>query len=588
MTAGHALNEPEPAPIKRVLVADDDPQLRLMVQRILEKHTYEVQAVADGEQAVAAFDEYQPDLVLLDVMMPRLDGYETAQALKAQAGEQFVPIIFLTALSDEADLVRCLEAGGDGVLTKPFSSAFLQAEVGAMERMRKLYMRQQWQSEILRTLNAQVQREHEVAEQIFSHAVSSRNIDIPGLRSLIQPAATFNGDLLLSAYHPAGGLHIMLGDFTGHGLGAAIGALPVSEVFHTMTGKGYNATAILDGINYKLHTLMPSGIFLAAFFISLSADLRSLEVWNGGLPPAFLLDSTTGKIKMRLVSRNLPLGIQPHLSNNRRIERAPVELGDYLLAYSDGLIEARDYSGEELWGEDRLVQTIETCERAAQVFDAVVAALNAFTQGATQTDDVSLVGMPCQPELLAQAPAVPSHPEPRGRAPGQVVAHMIWSVELHGQEIAQANPITALLTKIEDMPVLKPHFTTLQTVIRELYNNAVDHGILQLDSHLKASAEGFEQFYTEREQRLQRLDEGMLRLEIALTSEPQPDSVIIRVQDSGKGFNPDHSDQTLHPESRFFGRGIPLVKNLCNQVRWLGRGNQVEAVYSLEAGEELA
>ncbi len=566
---------PEPDPIRRILVADDDPQLRLMVQRILEKQGYEVMAVGDGQQATECFGDYRPDLVLLDVMMPRMDGYQTAKVLKEQAGEHFVPIIFLTALSDDADLVRCLDAGGDGVLTKPFSTAFLQAEIGAMERMRKLYVRQQWQSTTLRALNAQVQHEHEVAERIFSHAVGSRNVDIPAIRCLIQPAATFNGDLFLTAYRPDGGLCLLLGDFTGHGLGAAIGVLPVSEVFHSMVRKGYDAVAIIGSINHKLHSLLPPGMFLGAILVVVAPDLGQIEVWNGGLPAALLLAGETGQVKAQLNSRNLPLGILARFTRPPIIEYYPIAPDDYLLIYSDGLIEARDLSGQEMWGEARLAATIAACPRPQDSFEAIVQALAAFTQDAPQTDDVSLIGIPFNEGLLNGAPIAAAV---AGPALDKVYQFTLWSIDLHGAEIAAFDPLALLTPRLMQQEQLGRHLPTLQTVILELYNNALDHGILTLDSNLKASAEGFEAYYAERKRRLRELDTGHLRIEFALGIDRE--QVLIRIQDSGAGFTP-HACQTVKASGRYFGRGLALVQSLCKEVRWFGNGNHVEAIYDL-------
>ncbi|MEX7644509.1 response regulator, partial [Stenotrophomonas maltophilia] len=87
---------------------------------------------------MALFVERRPQLVLLDALMPVMDGFEAARQIKALAGEALVPIIFLTSLNEEEALVRCLEAGGDDFMAKPYSAVILAAKIRAMDRLRRL------------------------------------------------------------------------------------------------------------------------------------------------------------------------------------------------------------------------------------------------------------------------------------------------------------------------------------------------------------------------------------------------------------------------------------------------------------------
>ncbi|MDO2286079.1 SpoIIE family protein phosphatase, partial [Escherichia coli] len=98
---------------------------------------------------------------------------------------------------------------------------------------------------------------------------------------LQSPLALFNGDLLLAAYKPSGGMHVLLGDFTGHGLPAAIGAMPLAEVFYGMTAKGYPMADILREMNAKLKRILPVGVFCCATLLNLSFQRELVEVWNG-------------------------------------------------------------------------------------------------------------------------------------------------------------------------------------------------------------------------------------------------------------------------------------------------------------------
>lgn len=252
---------PEPL---RFLIVDDERINLLVLRAILEHDGHQVIQAANGTEAVAAFAREQPDMVLMDVMMPVMDGYEATRRIKTLAGGRLVPVIFLTALTDEVALARCIEAGGDDFLTKPYNRVILQSKIGALLRLRELYrVRERLHDEIL-LHHRRLQQEQTIAECIFRKVVHRGCLDIPDIRYLISPAALFNGDLLLAARRPSGGLVVMLGDFTGHGLPAAVAALPTAEVFYVMTAKGYSIGYIVGEINQKLKSTLPPELFFAA------------------------------------------------------------------------------------------------------------------------------------------------------------------------------------------------------------------------------------------------------------------------------------------------------------------------------------
>ena len=115
-----------------VLVADDDPDIRSLVTLRLERSGYEVIAAGDGEQALAAALERAPDLALLDVMMPKLDGYEVTERLRQEEATRHLPVILLTARVQETDIARGVAAGADDYVKKPFSTTELRDRVQAV------------------------------------------------------------------------------------------------------------------------------------------------------------------------------------------------------------------------------------------------------------------------------------------------------------------------------------------------------------------------------------------------------------------------------------------------------------------------
>ena len=122
-----------------ILIADDNEANREILGRLLEARGYDLLRARDGEEALACACRKLPDLVLLDVMMPKMDGFEVCQRLKADKNLPFMPIILVTARADSKDVVRGLEAGGDEYVTKPIDQAALVARVRSALRIKELH-----------------------------------------------------------------------------------------------------------------------------------------------------------------------------------------------------------------------------------------------------------------------------------------------------------------------------------------------------------------------------------------------------------------------------------------------------------------
>jgi adenylate cyclase len=148
----------------RILVVDDNAANVDILRARLAAHGYEIVTAEDGEQALAAAREHLPDLILLDVMMPKLDGVEVCRRLRADASMPFIPIILVTAKSDPKDVVAALEAGGDEYLTKPLDHASLVARVKSMLRIKALHDQVQEQASQLQQWNQKL--EERVADQL--------------------------------------------------------------------------------------------------------------------------------------------------------------------------------------------------------------------------------------------------------------------------------------------------------------------------------------------------------------------------------------------------------------------------------------
>ncbi|MCL5050453.1 MAG: fused response regulator/phosphatase, partial [Firmicutes bacterium] len=222
----------------RVLIVDDLDSNRLLLSDMVSGFGYQCLSVDDGESAIAAMPIFQPDIVLLDVLMPGRNGLDTAPILKDLAAGVHLPIIFITALDDQQTLINCLAAGGDDFISKPFASVVLEAKLRAHYRNRELNMSLAEKNKALAYHSSRVEREHQIVEHIFQNSLARNYLDYPNLHTYLSPMSMFNGDVLLAAPGPLGNMYIFLGDFTGHGLSAAVGALPISQTFFRMADEG--------------------------------------------------------------------------------------------------------------------------------------------------------------------------------------------------------------------------------------------------------------------------------------------------------------------------------------------------------------
>lgn len=223
-----------------ILIAEDSAADRLLLASIIRRQGHQALTVSNGAEAIEVFARERPQLVLMDALMPVMDGFEAARQIKQLAGEALVPIIFLTSLRESEALAQCLDAGGDDFLPKPYNPLILAAKINAMDRLRRLQATVLQQRDLIARHHEHLMHEQRAAKAVFDKVAHSGCINAaPNIRYLQSPYALFNGDLLLAAYTPSGDMHVLLGDFTGHGLPAAIGAMPLAEVFYGMTAKGY-------------------------------------------------------------------------------------------------------------------------------------------------------------------------------------------------------------------------------------------------------------------------------------------------------------------------------------------------------------
>ena len=557
----------------KLLIVDDDSVNQIVLKGMLVKYGYDVVVANDGKQSIEKFREEQPDLILMDVMMPEMDGYEAAKRIKQESGTNYIPIMFLTAITDDEALAKCVESGGDDFLSKPYSPVILKARIDALLRTSLLYKIKQKQNRVLSLKEEEASRDLDIAERVLSKITRDEAFDVTNINYHLSPMEQLNGDIIIVAHKPDGGQIYLLGDFTGHGLGAAIGGMVVFDVFKSMAAKGFAMTQIISEINQKLREVMPTGRFLAAGLIELYAEHNFASVWNGGLPDIYLRRNETGDV-LKFPSTHLPLGVLDTHELDFNPDTVKINLNDQFFLYSDGVIEAENKEGE-FFGNDKLELCINK-NNPEKVFSEILKSVSEFSGDCSQRDDLSLLEIFCDPEKtnLKEKKSIKKAMSP--------ATHWSLDFKVEVDALKEIDFLPSLVQMIVDIQGLRHYQKPLYLILTELTSNALEHGLLDLDSHLKSTADGFEHYYAEREKALADLTEGSISFNLSHEPCRGGGKLTLRITHDGDGFDIESTQSLLRSndsDSVLHGRGIKLVESLTQRLEYEDFGRSVEVDY---------
>ncbi len=333
-----------------ILIVDDNPENVEILQMRLLANDYDTITATDGQLGLAMAREKHPDLILLDIMMPKLDGLEVCRRLKGDPSLPFMPIILVTAKSDSKDVVTGLEAGGDEYLTKPVDHAALVARVKSMLRIKLLHDTVLEQSSQLKT---QLKTATKIQSLFWP--------EIPDLEAgghiwaVSVPATYVGGDLYDVIPMPDGSLLAYVADVSDKGVPAALIMAALSTKIRSEAQTQGEIDNILESINNSLYNLISEeGFFATIVLVKYWPVSGKMQLALGGhLQPLWIVDDGIGKLPQL---NGMSLGVmQNALFEKKEITLSP---GESVLLYTDGVIEAEN-EDKELFGNNRLVRYIE-------------------------------------------------------------------------------------------------------------------------------------------------------------------------------------------------------------------------------------
>ena len=546
----------------RVLIVEDDLVFKIFYKNfLLQKGAVVVacasllearQILQSGSESFAA--------VVLDNQLTDGEGIDLLPVLN-QLPEK--PAVMMVSGNDDPEFfLSAFNAGIDDYMVKPVNMELLWIKLSNSIQKLSLNQLAVSQRQKLEFWIRQERSQQQLAKHLFDNMYQACQQDHSGVHRWLQPSDIFSGDLLLQTFAPDGSWYCMLADAMGHGLAPAISLMPVMKIFQSMALKARSLQNIVYELNAELNRVLPDDRFVAAILLRVDATRSQIEVWNGGMPALLCLEQN-GLLVRRITSANMALGVLDARQLSTRLQTIGLSEAAYLVFYSDGLTESEPCSGCK-FDEHKLIaalqrdtddpwQVVRQCFASHPAADDISACLVNIQQ-LLQNFDVEPLLMNTGPNSMATTFVL------KGQA--------LVTVDLPGKAIE--------FLKALDLPI--PFVQRVFTVLTELFVNALEHGVLQLESGLKEQADGFNYFYQEKQQRLAKLTDEHY-IEVALSWHSSQHAVEIDITDCGIGFMP--KDSVCPGTQQEYGRGLQLVQKMTDKFEIVSPGNRFVVMLSL-------
>jgi len=371
---------------EHILLVDDNPNNLRLLSQILSERGYSPRAVTSGARALASVEMTPPDLILLDIRMPGMDGYEVCRLLKTNPKTAGIPVLFISALDDIQDKMKAFAAGGVDYITKPFQLEEVIARVETHLALQRLQHN-------LEEANRRMQRQLALAAQVQSSFLPK---DIPHLDGWelavsLLPAQLTSGDFFDMLRLPGNTLGVLIADVVDKGVGAALFMAMSCALLRTYALEHpVHPAQVFQAVNQRLLEYTAAHQFVTVFYGVLQPESGLFTYSNAGHNPPLLVNPDRPGLTDQLTHSGPPLGvIEDQEWGEKTVQLDP---GDTLLLYTDGITESESPT-HDFYGLERLVQVVQaqagvSADTARQ---AVLDSVAHFTQGAPLSDDIALI-----------------------------------------------------------------------------------------------------------------------------------------------------------------------------------------------------
>lgn len=379
-----------------LLVVDDNEDNRYTLTRRLKREGYTNIAIAgNGREALALVRSKPFDLMLLDIMMPEVNGYEVLEQMKADAKLRHVPVIMISALDEMDSVVRCIELGAEDYLPKPFNPTLLRARVNACLEKKRM------RDDIMRHVR-RMERDLETARDIQMSMVPSNFPVVADARGLevyatLLPAYEVGGDFYDFFWLTPERLCVLVADVSDKGASAALHMARAKASIRFLCVRdesGYMPTPaeLVERIDRELSRDNPHAMFITLLLAVVDASTGDVEWCNAGHNPPCIVN-TDGVVTTLGGECGIPVGIEPKFF--RRVENGRIPKGGNLFLFTDGVTEAMNLQ-QEMFGADRLDATLRACvtpvaQAPREIIGSVLKAVQDFAGDAKPSDDITML-----------------------------------------------------------------------------------------------------------------------------------------------------------------------------------------------------
>jgi sigma-B regulation protein RsbU (phosphoserine phosphatase) len=472
----------------------------------------------DGQTALQVATRTPPDLVLLDIVMPGMDGYEVCKRLRASAETAEVPIMFLSSLEEVQNKTRGFEMGANDYLTKPFDMLEVKA------RVRSLLKAKAYSDAAKEQMASELRVAREIQMGMLPHDFGPFEQQY-GVRfgAVLEPAREVGGDLYGVCSAGAQRLVMFLGDVSGKGIPASMFMVRAISLARLLARDITEPERILARLNNELAVDNPSGMFVTLLCAVFEPGTQKLTLANAGQCRPLLIPAGSSP---RWAVNNLgtALGFEPGIE----FERTELDMqnGDTFLLYSDGVSEAFN-PDEECYGSERLLADAHTLsgQSATEIPARVLQKVRAFAGTAPQSDDIA---------ILAMTVAAPV------RSPGESNPGLALELQATPQEVMRA--VETLQQFAQAHGVAERTIFGLSLALEECGSNIVNHA-LRRDA----------------------------RQTFQVTFECLNESFLIELRDHGPEFDPTNArpaNHRAHDTDVPGGWGLELVRRHVDEVRY--------------------
>ncbi len=377
----------------KILVVDDEPRNVRILQIQLNAHGYAVCTAEDGLQALDTVERENPDLLLLDINMPRMDGFEVVKRIRANKATEFIPIVMITALRDTREnRIKSIEAGADDFIEKPFDSLEVLARVRSLLRIKEY-------QDTLATHNARLEEELQMARSIQEILIPQNGVqELSGFRiaSRCCPEMAVGGDFYDVWEIVPNRLGVFISDVMGHGVSAAFVTVFIKTIlaeFQELIDD--NPGRLLEILNTRFNDLISSRLFMFATAFCGIIDLSKGELIcaNAGHSFPFLYDGNQ-ETYSAIGDKNTGNGLGIWRESVYETVRYPFDRLSRIFLYTDGVYEAKNPQGQEFTVE-RLQKLVNECteQPVGNLIASVSDAVDAFTANCPKDDDLTLIAI---------------------------------------------------------------------------------------------------------------------------------------------------------------------------------------------------